>query len=24
MNGFTPLINYYTTPKRFGEKQKNG
>jgi electron transport complex protein RnfD len=24
MNGFTPLINYYTSPKRFGEKQKNG
>jgi electron transport complex protein RnfD len=24
MNGFTPLINYYTTPKRFGEVRKNG
>jgi len=24
MNGFTPLINYYTTPKRFGEVKKNG
>ncbi len=24
MNGFTPLINYYTTPKRFGEARKNG
>ncbi|MGI6074148.1 MAG: RnfABCDGE type electron transport complex subunit D [Fermentimonas sp.] len=24
MNGFTPLINNYTTPKRFGEVVKNG
>lgn len=24
MNGFTPLINNYTTPKRFGEVKKNG
>ncbi len=24
MNGFTPLINYYTSPKRFGEVRKNG
>ena len=24
MNAFTPLINNYTTPKRFGEVVKNG
>jgi len=23
MNGFTPLINHYVKPKRFGETQKN-
>ena len=24
MNAFTPLINSYTSPKRFGEVVKNG